>query len=129
MGQELHPHWQIAIEDTSPMNLCVRRDAHVFMCVAAPAPSARVSRRPLVAPLAYPAQRPCAGGSGWRVAAYVAPVRAANVSGGPTVGDGAGEAHVAVSWPPLTRENGRAAAQRGAGRGAGSRSQGRCARG
>ena len=29
--QALHPHWQVAIEDTSPMNLCVRREAHVFL--------------------------------------------------------------------------------------------------
>jgi hypothetical protein len=29
--QELHPHWQVAIEDTSPMNLCVRSDAHAFI--------------------------------------------------------------------------------------------------
>lgn len=29
--QTLHPHWQVAIEDTSPMNLCLRRDAHMFM--------------------------------------------------------------------------------------------------
>jgi hypothetical protein len=29
--QVLHPHWQVAIEDTSPMNLCIRRDAHRFI--------------------------------------------------------------------------------------------------
>ena len=29
--QTLHPHWQVAIEDTSPMNLCIRRDAHRFI--------------------------------------------------------------------------------------------------
>jgi len=29
--QTLHPHWQVAIEDTSPMNLCIRRDAHNFI--------------------------------------------------------------------------------------------------
>jgi hypothetical protein len=29
--QTLHPHWQVAIEDTSPMNLCLRRDAHIFI--------------------------------------------------------------------------------------------------
>jgi hypothetical protein len=29
--QTLHPHWQVAIEDTSPMNLCLRRDAHMFI--------------------------------------------------------------------------------------------------
>ena len=29
--QTLHPHWQVAIEDTSPMNLCVRKDAHNFI--------------------------------------------------------------------------------------------------
>ncbi|EKX55251.1 hypothetical protein GUITHDRAFT_99034 [Guillardia theta CCMP2712] len=29
--QELHPHWQIAIEDTSPMNICIRKEAHDFI--------------------------------------------------------------------------------------------------
>ena len=44
--QKLHPHWQVAIEDTSPMNLCVRREAHEFIRGAIP-PNITRQQKPL----------------------------------------------------------------------------------